>query len=192
MKELDHVYISSLVTLAKKNDSNAFAELYGLTYPNVYNYACHYLKDQYLAQDAVQETYILAFKKLTALNDATLFVAWLNQIAFHVCYRLAQKRNDNYGTIDDEIIELICDEKLYRNPEGQTIHNDIHKSLHEAIEQLPIQERQVIILRFFNEMKIDEIVDATNLSKSTVKRYLGHAQETLKQKMIEAGGVSFV
>lgn len=192
MKELDHVYISSLVTLAKKNDSNAFAELYGLTYPNVYNYACHYLKDQYLAQDAVQETYILAFKKLTALNDPTLFVAWLNQIAFHVCYRLAQKKNDNYGTIDDEIIELICDEKLYRNPEGQTIHNDIHKSLYEAIEQLPIQERQVIILRFFNEMKIDEIVDATGLSKSTVKRYLSHAQETLKKKMIEAGGVSFV
>lgn len=192
MKELDHSYISSLVVLAKANDSNAFAELYGLTYPKVYNYACHYLKDQFLAQDAVQETYILAFKKLSALNDPTLFVAWLNQISFHVCYRLAQKRNDNYGIIDDEILELICDEKLYRNPEGQTIHNDIRKTLHEAIELLPILERQVIILRFFNEMKIDEIVDATNLSKSTVKRYLNHAQETLKQKMIEAGGASFV
>lgn len=192
MKEMDHIYLSSLVVLAQKNDSNAFAELYALTYHNVYNYACHYLKDQYLAQDAVQETYILAFKKIVALNDPSLFVAWLNQISFHVCYRFAQKRNDSYGTIDDEIIELICDEKLYRNPEGHTLHKDAYETLHKALEMLPIQERQVIILRFFNEMKIDEIVNATGLSKSTVKRYLNHAQETLKQTLIDAGGVSFV
>ena len=191
MKELDHLYLSSLVTLAQNNDSNAFAELYALTYNHIYNYAYHYLKDQYLAQDAVQETYIIAFKKIKNINDPALFVAWINQIAFHVCFKFSKKRNEGYGTIDDEMLEAICDEKLSTNPEHCTIHKDTHQSLYNAIEMLPIQEKQVIILRFFNNMKIDEIVKTTGYSKSSVKRYLSRAQDFLKNKMLEAGGVSF-
>lgn len=191
MKEYDHIYISSLVVNAKNNDSNAFAELYALTYNSVYNYACHYLKDAYLAQDAVQEAFISAFRKLNHLNDPTLFVAWLNQITFRICYRMAKKRNENYGLIDNEMIELICDDKISVNPENKTLHNDTKQSLHLAIESLPMDQRQLITLRFFNNMKIDEIVTITGMSKSTVKRRLNQAQETLKQKMIEAGGVTF-
>ncbi len=54
MKELDIKYIAKLVTLASRGDSNAFAELYTLTYQKTYNYARHYLRDDFLAQDALQ------------------------------------------------------------------------------------------------------------------------------------------
>ena len=100
-KEPDHNYIASLVTLAQHQDSNAFAELYAMTYNKVYNYACHYLKDEYLAQDAVQEVYISVLKNLGKLEDPLLFIAWLNKISFHVCYDICAKRNAKYGVIDD-------------------------------------------------------------------------------------------
>lgn len=77
MSELNIQYIAGLVLRARQNDSDAFAELYALTYNKVYNYARHYLRDDFLAQDAMQEIYILALKNLSKLNDPTLFIAWL-------------------------------------------------------------------------------------------------------------------
>jgi len=81
MKELNITYIAGLVLRAQANDSDAFAELYALTYNKVYNYSRHYLRDDYLAQDAMQEIYIRVLKNITKLNDPSLFIAWLNHIS---------------------------------------------------------------------------------------------------------------
>lgn len=92
MEALDYKYIAKLVSRAQIGDSDAFAELYAATYQRQYLYAYHYLKDEYLAQDALQETYILALKNLVKLKDPTLVISWLNQINFRVCYNLHQKQ----------------------------------------------------------------------------------------------------
>ena len=54
MEDLNFLYLSSLVRKAQVGDSDAFAEIYALTYKKQYNFACHYLRDEYLAQDVVQ------------------------------------------------------------------------------------------------------------------------------------------
>lgn len=92
MEALDYKYIAKLVSRAQIGDSDAFAELYAATYQRQYLYAYHYLKDEYLAQDALQETYILALKNLVKLKDPTLVISWLNQINFRVCYNLHKKQ----------------------------------------------------------------------------------------------------
>ena len=80
MKDMNIPYIAGLVIRAQHSDSDAFAELYALTYNKVYNYTRHYLRDDFLAQDAMQEVYILALKNIGKLNDPTVFIAWLNPI----------------------------------------------------------------------------------------------------------------
>ena len=75
MKEPNHKYIAGLVIRAQHEDSDAFAELYGLTYSKVLHYAERYLRDSYLAQDAVQEIFILALKNISKLKEPTLFIA---------------------------------------------------------------------------------------------------------------------
>ena len=90
--EYQHSYIAELVRKVTKGDSEAFAELYTLTSDKVFAYTNRYLRDEYLAEDAVQEIYILAYKNISKLNDPTLFVAWLNQISFRVCYDIDKKR----------------------------------------------------------------------------------------------------
>lgn len=92
MSALDYNYIADLVVSAQGGDSDAFAELYAATYQKQYHFAYSYLKDEYLAQDALQETYIIAFKELSKLHDPMLLVAWLNQINFRVCYQLYRKQ----------------------------------------------------------------------------------------------------
>ena len=74
MANYNHRQIAMLVSLfVEENDSNAFAQLYGLTYNKIYNYACYYLKDTYLAQDALQEIYIQVMKKLPDLSRSCSF-----------------------------------------------------------------------------------------------------------------------
>lgn len=184
MKELNISYLAGLVQRAKANDSNAFAELYALTYNKVYNYTKHYLKDDYLAQDALQEIYILALKNLNKLNDPTVFIAWLDRISFHVCYDITKKaKKANEQCSDPELLEIIEDSGLYSNPEAHFQKKDEASRLKDAMEQLPFHERQVLIMRFYNNMKLEEIAAAMEISRSTVKRYIAQGEEKLRTIM---------
>ena len=182
MKELNIAYLAGLVLRAKANDSNAFAELYAMTYNKVYNYTRHYLRDDYLAQDALQEIYILALKNLNKLNDPTVFIAWLNRIAFNVCYDMSMKRqkgDEQYS--DPEILEIVEDHYTDSNPEARYQKKDETTRVNEALEQLPFNERQVLIMRFYNDMKLEEIAAAMDISRSSVKRYIASGEEKLKK-----------
>lgn len=97
MSVLDYQYIAKLVTRTMTGDSDAFAELYAATYQRLYHFAYHYLKDEYLAQDALQETYILVLKNIHSLKNPELFISWLNQICFRICFNM-QKKNTKHKT----------------------------------------------------------------------------------------------
>lgn len=183
--EYSHEYIGEFVKRAQCGDSDAFAELYNMTFNKVYNYSRHYLRDDYLAQDAVQEVFISALKNIQKLNDPTLFVAWLNQISFHVCFDMAKAHKSDYGEVDSEMLEEICDTKKDSNPEETALDNDESKRLKEAISKLSVSEQELVTLRFFNSMKIDDIVNATGISRSTVKRQLASITDKLKRLMKE-------
>jgi len=183
--EYSYAYIAEIVKRAQTGGSDAFAELYNCTYNKVYYYCLRYLKDEYLAQDAVQEVYISAFKNTEKLNDPTLFIAWLNQIAFHVCYDMMRKRKSDYGEVDNEILEQILDTHPDSNLEERIVEADDKARLQAAISKLTVTEQQIITLRYFNGMKIDEIVKATGISRSTVKRQLISITEKLRKIMKE-------
>lgn len=181
IKDNDYKYIASLVIRVTHNDSDAFAELYGMTYNKVYNYACRYLRDDFLAQDAVQEIYIHALKNIDKLKDPSLFIAWLNQISFHVCYNMCSKRA-GYGDIaDPELLEIINDDNTSHDPVSSVENKEEVLTLRRAIDELPPHEKQCIVLRFYNNMKIEEIVDILGFSKSSVKRYLASAKDHLAE-----------
>lgn len=182
IKEIDHNFIASLVIRVKHNDSDAFAELYNLTYNKVYNYTRHYLRDDFLAQDAVQEVYILALKNISSLNDPTLFVAWINQIAFRVCYDMCRKNNNSYGDITDpELLEIVYDNNTSHDPEAMAQLSSEVSAIRAAIDELPAHEKQCVILRYYNNMKIEDIGELLGYSRSSVKRYLISAKDHLAE-----------
>ncbi|MCI9135780.1 MAG: sigma-70 family RNA polymerase sigma factor [Lachnospiraceae bacterium] len=190
MSALDYKYVSDLVIRAQANDSDAFAELYAATYQKQYHFACCYLKDEYLAQDALQETYILALKNLTKLKDPDLLIAWLNQINFRVCYNLNKKKmryememtdfNSDAGNSD-------MTSSLENSPEEMIIEIDSKEYLMNQILKLPFTEAQVIILKFYQNMKQEDIAFLMDISRSSVKRYLASGLARLK-KMLQQGG----
>lgn len=182
MKEFDISYMANLVSRAQRNDSDAFAELYALTYNKVYNYSRQYLRDDFLAQDAMQEVYILALKNIKKLNDPKLFIAWLNRISFNVCYDISKRLADKQVSAP-ETFEIIQDENIGSNPEANYQKKDENARLTQALDMLPFQEKQVLVMRYYNNMKLEEIASAMDISRSSVKRYIAAGQKKLKQIM---------
>lgn len=176
---LDYQYLTSLVKQAQSGESDAFAELYLATYKMIYRFAFRYLRNEEDAQDAVQDTYIIVLKKIRMLKDPQLFVSWLNQIAFRVCFGIQKKKKEAEGAEGDlaqRTSELISSEG---QPEEAAIRIGEKIFIIRQILSLPFSESQVLILRYYNEMKIDDIASLLDISRSSVKRYLTSGKEKL-------------
>lgn len=187
MSNLDYQYIADLVSHAQMGDSDAFAELYAATYEKQYHFSYCYLRDEFLAQDALQETYILALKNLSKLKDPTLVVAWLNQINFRVCHNLQKKQR----IYDDEISNYdsaATDDSHFvasNDPEAEVIEIDSQKYIMNQILKLPFTEAQIIILKYYRNMKHDDIARLLEISRSSVKRYLSKGKKHLEEILQE-------
>lgn len=201
MPALDYNYMAELVVNAQSGDSDAFAELYAATYQKQYQFAYSYLKDMYLAQDALQETYIVALKELSKLKDPMLLVAWLNQINFRICFQLHKKQkrydqemggqSEENGQTGDRGVQP--ESSLYSspassNPEDMIVRVDSQEYIMNQILKLPFTEAQVILLRFYRSLKYDEIAELLDISKSSVKRYLNSGKEHLASVLRQQGG----
>lgn len=158
--ELDYDYIAKLVRKTQEGDSDAFAELYTATYQSQYRFAYQYVKDPYLAQDILQEVYILVLKNLDTLKNPRLFVSWLHQITFRICFDTWQKRKRQEQELDyissgqtSDFSESFSD--IMTNPEKHILKKDAKARLMQAIQSLPPQYSQAIIMRYYNNMSIE-------------------------------------
>lgn len=196
--ELDYDYLAKLVERTQMGDSDAFAELYTATYQKQYRFAYQYTKDAYLAQDILQDVYILVLKNIHTLKNPRLFVSWLHQITFRICFDTAQKKKKQeqelqYDTSDKSIHQQRADHSPEANPEDHVLNKDAKQKLINSIYSLPQQFAQPIIMRYYNNMAIDEIADAMDCSRSTVKRRLNKGRKLLEARLgSEKGGISFV
>lgn len=182
--ELDYIYLAELVNHARNGDSDAFAELYAATYQKEYRFAYHYLKDAYLAQDALQETYITALKNLHKLKDSMLFVSWLNQINFRICFNICKQQHRYTEELSDYSNNDICGKpSLSNTPEEEIVHIDEQKYIMKKILSLPLIESQVILMKYYQNMKLTDIADTLEISTSSVKRYLAKGRDHLAQSL---------
>lgn len=198
MATLDYNYVADLVVNAQTGDSDAFAELYAATYQRQYHFAYTYLKDEYLAQDALQETYIIALKNLSKLKAPMLLIAWLNQINFRVCFHLQKKRKRydaeliDYDSTDVETDSIQTDLAPHMtqrniNPEDLVVRIDSKEYIMNQILKLPFTESQVVILKYYQELKVGEIARLMDISRSSVNRYLSSGKTHL-EKILRQGG----
>lgn len=189
MANLDYEYLAKLVVKAQENDSNAFAELYTATYQKQYRFTYQYVKNAYLAQDILQEVYILVLKNLKALKNPRLFVSWLNQINFRVCVDVYNKEiHHSQPTELTQSMQMNSASASDISPEEHFQDKARQAELMKHILSLHPQEAQVIIMKFYNDMTIEEIADAMDCSRSTVKRRLANGKTNLKALLRNSEG----
>ena len=96
-----------------------------------------------------------------------------------MCYDMSHKLNQ-FETAPSDLMDLAEIESNTDTPENLYVSKNEYEILHDAIEKLPFHEKQVIVLRFYRDMKLEEIADTLAISRSSVKRHIASAKEHLK------------
>lgn len=167
-------YLSGLVSRVQQHDNDAFAELYTLTYERLYASACSFLQDERLAQDALQETYIVVYQSIHTLREPKYFMAWLRSISQRICYDMRQKTRRQPSGMNEELLAVLPDDA--QSPERSNQQQD----LRDMVDRLPEKERQAVLLRYYAGLELKDVALAMGCSVSTVTRYLQRSHEKLR------------
>lgn len=172
--------ISHLVEKIKKGDNKSFEKLYKLTEREVWFTCISFLKNETIAQDIMQETYITAFLKIQSLEKSSQIRSWLNRIAVNKCKNYLKGKGEIQ--LDDEIFEnqAIVDERISIPEEyiSDKAKREIILSIMQEV--LSDVQYQTVIMHYFNEMTVDEIAEVFECSRGTVLSRLNYSRAKMK------------
>ena len=164
-------YDIQLLDSARSGDPQAIQSLLTLAHPDIRRYArrsCRLTED---AEEAVQETLLVLYQRMGGLRVLTSFSGWLLAIVKRECLRL--------GLLSAKWIQVDSfenDERLVSMPMDELRHE-----LTRTIQSLPEGYREIVLLRDFEVMTIDEISGRLGLTRETVKARLHRARKLMRE-----------
>lgn len=184
MSEYDD--IAELVELVQSGDEKAFEKLVHSYEKLVYYIILQNVRNSADARDIAQETFIEVKKSIKNLNEPKYFKAWLNRVIFSKMSRHYKKHYDI--PIDAEkspLLQNMWEERAYMLPQKQAHIDNDKNVLYACIEKLKPIYRDVIVLRYFEELSLQEIAYALQIPEGTVKSRLYSGKDMLKEYILE-------
>ena len=161
--------IAYLLDAAKQDDQHAYRELLDLHWGELYGFLIKRTENENDAEDLCLQAFSKAFDKIDSFNDDFLFSTWLISIAKNLHVDLIRKekiRLQKSASVDNNTKDVI-DENL--GPEDQLIRSQNLDQLLQQIRSLKPIYRDIIQMRFFQELSHKEIASQLDLSMSNVK-----------------------
>ncbi|HEY0897095.1 MAG TPA: sigma-70 family RNA polymerase sigma factor [Sphingobacteriaceae bacterium] len=177
-QDLIHAYIGghepSLEELIRRHKAKIYTSIYLL------------VKDQYLAEDIFQDTFIKVINTLKAgkYNEEGKFLPWVMRIAHNLVidHFRREKRTPVITNVDGfDIFDVI---KIYdESMEDRMVREQTHKDLKAMIHLLPSEQKEVLIMRHYGDLSFKEIADITHVSINTALGRMRYALNNLRKMM---------
>jgi len=144
-----------------------------------YNLARWLTRNEHDAEDMAQESYLRAFKFFDGFHG-TDARAWLLAIVRNTCYTWLQQNRgrETMASFDEEIHTI---ENEASNPAKLVLKSDDREMLKQALEELPVEFREVVVLRDLEELSYKQVAEIANIPLGTVMSRLARARERLKR-----------
>ncbi|WP_300663694.1 RNA polymerase sigma factor [Fluviicola sp.] len=158
----------------------AFRYVYDILSPKLYYVCLRYLKSEADAQDVLQETFVIAYRKIDSFNGQGSFEGWMRRIAVNNC--LAKLRINK-----KEFVESI-ETNQYQIPEEEehsAEKEETAANLLRALKELPDGYRTIINLAVLEDYSHREISELLHISESTSRSQLARAKTALKLKLAQ-------
>ena len=175
-----------IVQRALTGDAEAFGEIVRRWERRIFALAYGMLGREEDARDATQETFLAAFRSLRGFRGEAKVSSWLHRIAVNQCItRQRQARVRSEAALDDEQEK---DARSFATPVQYSPSRVVEgrqetAAVRRAINSLPIELRQVVIMKEFEELTFREIADVLDLPLSTVKSRLYTAMKQLQMRL---------
>lgn len=178
-QDLIHLYVAGqeagLVELLRRYQTKIYTSIYLL------------VKDEYLAEDIFQDTFIKVINTLRAgkYNEEGKFLPWVSRIAHNLVidHFRREKRAPMINNGDDfDIFEVLGN--YDESTEDRLVREQTHKDLKNLIHLLPAEQKEVLIMRHFGDMSFKEIADVTEVSINTALGRMRYALNNLRKMML--------
>jgi len=168
-------------------DENALALLINRHQSKIYGFIYSKLADRDVADDVFQDTFMKVIKTLksNSYNEEGKFLPWVMRIAHNLIvdhYRKNKKMPMLRETEEFSIFSILSDSSL--NAEGQMITELIEKDLQRIVEELPADQKEVLMMRLYQDLSFNEIAELTNVSINTALGRMRYAILNMR-KIIE-------
>jgi len=167
------------VLRAQSGDKTAFDELLKAVQQPLFRYIYRLVGERALAEDILQEVFIIVYRKIRWLENAKLFRAWAYRIASRETFRRLKKEKRWMEQVRDEnFMETISVKSAEESYSPELI-----REIPKLIEQVSPASRAVLILHYLDEMPLSEVAEILDISSGTVKSRLAYGLESLRQKL---------
>ena len=172
MKNYAGMADEELALLYVGGDFRAFDELLTRNQQKLYSYILFVVRDPELADDVFQDTFVKVITKLQEgkYTDSGKFSFWLTRIAHNVimdCYRQQKSERIVEPTEDNDLSNLRDDSLLDINRENEFVNMQVMEDVRHLMDALPAPQREVVHMRYYQNMPFKEIAKVTGVSINT-------------------------
>ncbi|MDN4527238.1 RNA polymerase sigma factor SigW [Fictibacillus fluitans] len=178
--------INSLVTQVKSGNREAFEGLVEIYKDKIYRLCYRMVGDRHEAEDLAQEAFVRAFVNIDKYSGSYKFSTWLYRIATNLCIDRLRKRKPDYsmdaeipGTEGATLYSQVADADPL--PEDEVEEKEKRDQLQQEIMKLPEKYRTAILLKYIEDMSLEEISSVMDLPVPTVKTRIHRGREALKK-----------
>lgn len=181
---MNRVEEKRLIQAASKGDSQAFATLYRANVQMIFRYVYYRVSDSQLAEDLTADVFTKAFKAMGSYKDSGKpLVAWLYRIAHArvVDHYRKTERRPNETDIEKVSVSTSAD------MDNRLLRQQTAKALRLAISELTADQQQVVILRFIEDKRLEEVAQLMGKNVNAIKALQHRALRSLATRLERAG-----
>ena len=180
----DQDWIVELVEASRTGDQTAFHRLVDHFQPEIFRMLYYRTRSRMDAEDLTQDVFLRAYKHLARLQSAAVFRSWLYRIAVNRVNDYYRKKRFRalFGNVSVDEESFQETEEMAEPPqavEGME-RKEFWRQVEKMLDSLSRMEREVFLMRFFDELSIKEMTAALGKNESTVKTHLYRALKKLK------------
>jgi RNA polymerase sigma-70 factor (ECF subfamily) len=180
-----------LIKKTLRGSKPAFEELMRKYEKKIFSFVIRMVRNEDVAVDLTQDFFFKIFTVLDKYNFEYKFSTW----AYRICYNLVidhiRKNQTPVDSLDDESVsyhEMLDSDNVNRDDGFRFLaREETRDYVWRIVDQIPLKFRELILLRYIQDLKYEEIAAITTLPVGTVKNRIFKAKEILKQEMIKDG-----
>jgi len=172
-----------LVRRLQNGDLEALGELYEKYKTPVYRTVLAITRDQELAEDILQETFIRVYLNAGKIDDGVSLMPWLYRVAVNLCYTWSSRVRRLLNVLQQAIEQL--SPVPARHPEAIAEELEWQQTVWQALDSLSVDHRTVVVLHYLEGLSLKEIAYITGTPEGTVKSRLHYAREYLRKALAD-------
>ena len=175
-----------LISRARGGDREAFGALVEQYRDNVYRLAYRMCGNAYDADEAAQEAFVAAWRALPNFRGDAKFSTWLYRLTSNAAIDVMRREKRHQTVGDGEMMELADDAD---SPQETVERTEQQEAVQKALSTLSEEYREVLLLRYMEELDYAEIAEVLQLPSGTVKSRINRAKAALKAALLKSGNI---